>query len=875
MQNDLRDRIRAQKGPCSMHVWCLVLVGLLLGTLLLEPTPTRAQSEEEMPTITEKTEGMEAMDGFVPLYWDDSTGKIWMEISSFNEPFLYYTTLVSGLGSNPVGLDRGQTGGRYPGGGQQMVQFSRTGPTVHLEELNMTYRADTDNPAEEQAVREAFAPGVMWGFTVEAESPDGGAVLVDATDFVIRDAFGIVERLKESGQGTFALEKSRSGPYLENTDAFPQNTEMEAKLTFTTDEAPGEYVQQTAADPYAVTLRVRQSMIELPDTSGFEPRQHDPRSNFDYTYYEDYAEPIGTSPSRRLAERHRLNCAEPPGDDGSCPVEEPITYYLDPGTPEPVRTALLDGARWWADAFRAAGFEDAYEVKMLPEDAHPADVRYNVIEWVHRRTRGWSYGSVVKDPRTGEILKGDVALGSRRVRQDYLIAEGMMAPYEGEHADGFAQEEDPMLQMALDRIRQLSAHEVGHTLGLGHNKAASATPGERASVMDYPAPLVTVEDGSLSMENAYDTESVGSWDELAIRFGYEKTDPGQSYGELVQTILQEQKEKEIPFINTAEQAHPEAHDWENGSDAVEALDREMSVREYGLDRFGERVIQTGEPMALMEEVLVPLYLRHRYQVRAAAQQLGGVGYDYAMRGESDVRLSDRVSADQQRAALEGLLSAIDPETLALPKAARDSLPPRPPGHPDNRELFEGNTGPIFDTYAPAEAASSMVLGRVVQPERAMRLVQQHDDDPNLPGLQSVLSTVTDRVWKSPAPSDPYRAELQRTTQQVWTDLLLSRADHGEVPSAVQARMTEHLREIADWLEGNGGSSAETQAHRGMLLDAIERFLDRQESSDAPMPVAESPPGDPIGQSAPEYVQRQERRQEWVEAWAPSLPACFR
>jgi hypothetical protein len=833
-----------------------------------------AKAQEESPTIAEKTQGMEEIDGFVPLYWDASTGKIWMEVSLFEQPFLYSTTLVTGLGSNPVGLDRGQTGGRYAGAEQQMVQFDRTGPKVHLEELNTTYRADTDNLAEERAVREAFAPGVMWGFTVEAESADGESVLVDATDFVVRDAYGVAERLEATGQGTFALNRSRSGPYLEHVKAFPQNTELEAKLTFTTDEEPGEYVQQTAADPYAVTLRVRQSMIELPDTAGYTPRRHDPRSNYGYTYYEDYAVPIGTAPAQRLVNRHRLNCAEPPGDDGLCPAEEPITYYLDRGTPEPVRTALLDGARWWADAFRAAGFEDAYRVEMLPEDADPADVRYNVIEWVHRRTRGWSYGSTVRDPRTGEILKGDVALGSRRVRQDYLLAEGMLAPYEGEHVDGFSQEEDPMLKMALDRIRQLSAHEVGHTLGLGHNKAASATPGERASVMDYPAPLVTVEDGALSMDNAYDTESVGSWDKLAIRFGYEKTEPGQSYAELFQNILQEQKEKEIPFINAAEQAHPQAHDWENGTDPVEALEREMSVRTHGLSRFGERVIQTGEPMALMEEVLVPLYLRHRYQVRAVSQLLGGVDYDYAMRDEPDVRLDEWVSAEQQRAALEGLLGTVDPETLALPRAARDSLPPRPPGHPDNRELFEGHTDPIFDAYAPAEATSSMVLERLVQPERAMRLIQQHDQNPELPSLLSVMETVTDQVWKGPTPSDPYRAELQRTTQQVWTDVLLSRADHAEVPSAVQARMTQHLEELSVWLEENPGASAEVQAHRGMLLDAIERFLDRQGSSDAPTPVA-APPGDPIGQPAPEYVQRQERRQDWVEAWAPSLPACFR
>jgi hypothetical protein len=839
------------------------VLAALLGLFLV---PMMAEAQEAPPTIAKKTEGMEEIDGFVPLYWDASTGKLWMEISRMEEPFLYYESLVTGLGSNPVGLDRGQTGE------QRMVQFERTGPTVFLKELNTKYRAVTDNPGEKQAVEEAFAPGIVWTFEVGAESEE--AVLVDATDFVVRDAYDVVDRLEETEQGSYTFREDWSAPYLENTKAFPKNTEMEAELTFTTEEEPGEYVQATAADPYAITLRVRHSFVQLPDTSGYEPRMHDPRSGFNYTLYQDYASPIGTSMDRRLVQRHRLNCAEPPGDDGLCPVEEPIVFYLDRGTPEPVRSALLEGARWWADAFEAAGFEDAYRVEMMPEDADPMDVRYNVIEWVHRRTRGWSYGDTVTDPRTGEILKGDVALGSRRVRQDYLLAEGMLAPYEGENVDGFAPENDPMLEMALARIRQLSAHEVGHTLGLEHNKAASVTPGERASVMDYPAPLATVENGTLSLEEAYDT-GVGSWDKITIRYGYQETAPGQSYREMFENILREQKEKDIPYLYVASPAHPDAHDWENGSDPVEAMEREMAVREYGLDRFGERVIQTGEPLALMEEVLVPLYLHHRYQVRATVSLLGGVGYDYAMRDEEDVRLNERVSPDQQRAALEGLLGTISPEALALPSAVRDSLPPRPPGHPDNREVFEGYTDPVFDPYAPAEVATSMVLRRIVQPERAMRMIAQHDANADLPSLSAVLSTVTDELFTSTVPGDPYHAELQRTTQRVWADVLLSRADHEAVAPAVQARLSRELQAIASWLGSNEGTDSETQAHREMLRADLQRFVDRQNATDAPMPSLDAPPGEPIGQPAPDYLKREERRRDLLRTWAPSLPACFR
>jgi hypothetical protein len=391
--------------------------------------------------------------------------------------------------------------------------------------------------------------------------------------------------------------------------------------------------------------------------------------------------------------------------------------------------------------------------------------------------------------------------------------------------------------------------------------------------MDYPAPLATVENGTLSLEDAYDT-GVGSWDEITIRFGYQKTEPGQSYEEMFNSILQEQKDMDIPYLYVASPAHPDAHDWENGSDPVEALEREMAVREYGLDRFGERVVQTGEPLALMEEVLVPLYLHHRYQVRATSSLLGGVGYDYAMRDEEDVRLNEHVSAEQQEAALEGLLGTIAPEPLALPPAARDSLPPRPPGHPDNRELFAGYTDPVFDAYAPAEVATSMVLRRIVQPERAMRMIAQHDENADLPGLSSVLSTVTDRLFTSTVPSDPYHAELQRTTQQVWVDVLLTRADHGDVAPAVQARMGQELGEVASWLQSNGGPDAETQAHREMLLADVQRFVDREDASDTPIPSLEAPPGDPIGQPAPDYLRRETRRQDLLKTWAP-LPACFR
>ena len=818
----------------------------LVITVCLLSFPARGQ---DLPTIAGKTEGTDRRDGFVPVYWDAKAGKIYLEISSFNEPLLYVTSLPAGLGSNDVGLDRSQLRNT------RLVQFERIGPKVLLVMPNLRYRATSDNAAERLAVQDAFAEAIIWGFDVVAES--GSAALVDATSFVVRDGHGIARQLQNTQQGRFTVDRSRSTAVPDLLKAFPHNTELEARVTFATD-APGRYVRDVAADPNSVTLRVRHSLIRLPD-DGYTPRVFHPGSGYMAQSYRDYAVPIGEDMVQRYIRRHRLVKADPLAAV-SDPVE-PIVYFLDPGTPEPVRGALLEGARWWEEAFEAAGFSNAFRVELLPDSADAMDVRYNTIQWVHRATRGWSYGSSVTDPRTGEIIKGHVSLGSLRVRQDYLIAEGLLMPY----GDSLLAE-DPMLAMALARIRQLSAHEVGHTLGLTHNFVASVN--SRSSVMDYPAPYAMLdEEGQVSLEQAY-AIGIGDWDKVAIQYGYAQAAPGESETAMLAGILDRAAQRGLQFITDADArpagaAHPQSNLWDNGDNMVLALEHEMAVREAALERFGEQAIRSGRPLAMLEEVLVPLYLRHRYQLEATIKLLGGATYTYALRGGTQP-LPEAVPGTTQQSALDVLVRAVQPPALRLPANIRTRIPPRPPGYGAHRELFDRHTGLIFDPYTPAASVADLVFSLVLNPERAARLTYQADHDPSLPDFESVLEEISSATWGVPVVSDPYDAELQRVVQQVWIDELMTLAANGRTAGAVRAMASQKLREFHEWLQENPGSARdeETRAHRSMVLDDIDRFLLRDYDPDEERPSVTLPPGAPIG--SPAYEERRLRRRTFLE-----------
>jgi hypothetical protein len=795
--------------------------------------PHGAWGRAETPaaaTIAEKTAGAQKLAGYFNLYWDAKQGKLWLEIDKWGSEFLYQSGLPSGIGSNDIGLDRGQLGAT------RIVRFERSGPKVLLIQENLDYRAVSEDPYERRAVHDSFAESALWGFKVEAEEKDHA--LVDATDFFLRDDHGIPAALRRAKQGAFHLDASRCAIYLPMTKNFPLNTEVEAMLTFA-GEDPGRWVREVTPSAESITVREHHSFVQLPPP-GYKPRAYDPRSSFFGPGYMDYATPISEPIVKRFTARHRLEKKDPKAAVSE--AVQPIVYYLDRGAPEPIRSALLEGARWWNQAFEAAGYKNAFQVKLMPEDADLMDLRYNVIQWVHRATRGWSYGAAVIDPRTGEIIKGHVTLGSLRVRQDFLIAEGLLAPYEkGKPGAAKAQE------MALARLRQLAAHEVGHTLGLMHNYSASTV--NRSSVMDYPPPYVKLgADGVPDLSAAYAT-GIGEWDKVSIAWGYQDFAPGTNEAAALNKILLDVYGRGLRYL-TDQDARPAgssssvAHLWDSGANAVDELNRLMQVRGAALKRFGENNIREGAPLATLEDVLVPLYLLHRYQVEAASKLVGGMDYTFALRGDGQTP-TQIVAPAEQRRALAAVLATLKPEVLALPEPLLKMIPPRPPDYERGREHFKIRTSPAFDALAPAEAAAQHTLQFLFNPERAARLVEFHARNAENPGLEEVLDAILNATWKTPR-SNGYSAEVARAVDDVALhDLLALAADEG-CTAPVRAAANIKLRELSLWMDRSLDSSAEGQrAHLSFAHWQIVRFINYPDRY--ALPALDLPPdGPPIG-----------------------------
>ena len=771
--------------------------------------------------------GITKYDGFVNFYHDETTDKIYFEIAKLDQELLYVNALSQGIGSNDIGLDRGQLSGGV------VVFFKKAGNKILLIQPNQNFRAITNNIEEKESVKEAFAKSVLYGFVIKEEKKE--VYLVDATDFLMRDAHGVAATLANNNQGNYSLDISKSAFYLERTKAFPKNVEFDLMLTFS-GTPKGYNIRSVTPDASAVTVHQHHSFVELPDNN-YKPRKYDPRSGSWQMTYMDYATPVNENITKRFIYRHRLEKKYP--NAAISEAVEPIVYYLDRGTPEPVRTALLEGGRWWNQAFEAAGYKDAFQLKMLPEDADMLDARYNVVQWVHRSTRGWSYGANISDPRTGEIIKGHVSLGSLRIRQDFLIAQALQAPYKNNAVD-----DEFALQMAIARIRQLSAHEIGHTLGFAHNFAASTVG--RTSVMDYPHPKLVMKDGKIDFSQAYD-DKIGAWDNATVAYSYQDFPEDVNEDSALNAILEKAFANGLRYLSDQDarptgSASAYAHLWDNGTSVYDELHNLLDIRKKAIAAFSKDNIKTGEPYSVLEDVFVPLYFLHRYQTEATAKIIGGLDYTYAVTGGKET-IVKRISGKEERNALQAILKTLLVDEIAIPKEKLALFPPRAYGYDRSRESFNSKLGVAFDPFSAVETSAEMTLEMLLHPQRLSRLIAHKSLDDSQLGLEELLNVLIANTFKK-SHKDSYYQELQHIVNlQFLEELMYLSTYHNQYPQ-VNAIVNAKLEEIKQLLMNSPMKGAQKMMEQSFvkMINDFEKNPTGFKKSDAP----KIPDGSPIG-----------------------------
>lgn len=785
-------------------------------------------------SIAEFTNSMERKEGFFDLYLDHAEGKVYLAVDRMGEDFIYKVSLPGALGSNDVALDRGQLGGT------KLVYFERVGKKVFLHQKNTRYIATSDNPRERLAATNAFAPSIVWSF--EAVAGDTENSLIDITAMMLSDQHQSAAKIKQTGQGDFSLNQERSFVDFEFVKTFPKNTELQSVVTFM-GANPGSFVRSVTANPNIITLKQRISFVELPDDN-YKPRFFHPAMSFNSTDVIDYGTDITEPIEKKYISRHRLVKKDPTAERSE-PVE-PIIYYIDSGAPEAIRNALREGVQWWNEAFEEAGFINAFRAEIMPEGMDPDDVRYNVVNWVHRSTRGWSYGASVRDPRTGEIIKGHVTLGSLRSRQDFMIANAVTGPY----ADG--KNTDESLELVLARTRQLGAHEVGHTLGFAHNYIAS-TNGD-GDVMDYPHPKITLDDdGIISIVTPF-REKIGDWNKVAVNWGYREYQNEKEEAAGLKKIIEDAYGEGQQFVADGPDSrgeaslHADSHLWDFGGDVLESTRNLYEVRRVALSKFGLDNIADGTPLSQLEETLVPLYYLPRFQINAAAKSIGGMIYGYEVKGENLVPRHSVVSRERQDAATDIVLQALSVDYLTLPKHILDLIPPKAFGYELTNESFPRDTGAAFDALGLVEAHANHTLGLLFNPSRLARINDQNVRDNGQISLDRYIVKVAGRTVLAPRiETDPLKAAVHRRVGHVFVHYMMMTAGSDSSSPAAAAMTASHLKGLKGILEDRIVNDQMTREYRAFYEQQARRiglFLEGKYMPKA-SDLAAIPPGEPI------------------------------
>jgi len=752
---------------------------------------------------------------FIGVRVDADRNKLLLEVPAerIGRDFMHQVVLATGAGAPALGLDRGQLGDGT------IVRLERRGKRLVLVTDNWGVRAPGASAASQRAAAEAFPTGVIAAFPIEGEA--NGTVTVDATALFLSDVYGIAESLRRSQQGTARVDANRSWFEPTRTKAFPTNTEIHAVLTFAVDN-PGPALRRNAPVASSPTFELHHSLVALPESNGFRGRAADPRSGYFGESYLDLAQGFDGTYRAGLINRWRLVPKDPAAYARGQLTEpvSPIVYYLDPGIPEPYRTAFRDGGLWWNRIFEGAGFKNAFQIRDLPAGADPMDARYNLIYWIHRSGPGPSVGPSINDPRTGEIVRTVVRMDAWRSLIDFNIYAGLVPALGGARANVSAE------AFAMARRRQHAAHEIGHTLGLSHNYIAHAQG--RSSVMDYPFPLITVDGkGQLDFSKAY-APFAGAWDSLAIRYGYTWYPTAQAETSGLAKIVQEGLTRDLRFVADqhagAEGSIPVVTRWVEGATAFEAVERTSAVRKLGIEKFDERAIQPGEPMYLLNMRFTHLYLHHRYSLEGLVKTLGGMDFRYAMRGDGQTPTTV-VPAAEQRKALAMALDALEPANLAVPPRVQALIPPVPAGGDPSLAWAPSAAGTAFDEITLAGGLVTEVIEGLLQRERLARIVLFRSRGATDLTLDEVYRTIIDRTWGATPTADFQSQTLRRIAQRVVLNTMLDRAGDKQALPDVRAVTERHLRHLAERIQQASGGLYPDEALRLQALQEIARYFD--------------------------------------------------